>query len=278
MAIERQVIGTAERAWRALTRVPRALPSSARLASILFVAVLTLVALFAHRLPQPTAYHLFADTRTYLGIPNFMNVASNLAFLAVGLVGVVSLLGNGPARGTRGFYLLLFAALIAVCTGSMYYHWKPDHARLFWDRAPMTVAFSAFLAATVADRFDLRSGSLALSLALAVTLGSLVYWRVSVGAGNDNVWPYFVSMYGAIAIALLLIVLFPSHYPGERHALAALAIFAVAMAFDSWLDAPLYKLGAFMSGHTLKHLLAALAMLWLWWRMLRGRPWRTAGP
>jgi hypothetical protein len=226
--------------------------------------------------PREHFYHLFADTRTRFGIPNFMNVASNLAFLAVGLIGVVSLLRNGPALGTRMFYLLLFAALIAVSMGSMYYHWNPDHARLFWDRAPMTVAFSAFFAATVADRFDMRSGAFALSLALALTLGSLVYWRMSDIAGNDNVWPYFVAMYGAIAIALMLIVLFPSHYPGERHALASLAIFAVAMAFDSWLDAPLYELGNILSGHTLKHLLAALAMLWLWWHMLRRRPWRAA--
>src|SRR5687768_10303993 len=199
MVNERQVMGTTERGWRAATRGLRALPRSVRLASIFLMAVLTLGALFVDRLPQPTAYHLFADTRTRLGIPNFMNVASNLAFLAVGLIGVVSLLRNGPALGTRMFYLLLFAALIAVSMGSMYYHWNPDHARLFWDRAPMTVAFSAFFAATVADRFDMRSGAFALSLALALTLGSLVYWRMSDIAGNDNVWPYFVAMYGAIA-------------------------------------------------------------------------------
>ena len=259
--------------WQASTRRLRALPLRGRLAGVAVVAVLTLIALFAVRLSQPTAYHLFADTRAYLGIPNFMNVASNLAFMAVGAIGIISLLGSSGDRGPRVPYLLLFASLMAVSIGSMYYHWEPGHARLFWDRAPMTLAFASFLAGTVADRFGERWGRRALWAVSALTLGCLVYWRLSFGAGDDNVWPYVVSMYGSMAIAILLVVLFPSRYPAEVHAFLALMIFAVGMAFDSWLDAPLYRLTAVISGHSLKHLLAAAAMLWLWWHMLRGRRW-----
>lgn len=38
-------------------------------------------------IPQSKGYHFFADTRTCLGIVNFGNVVSNLAFLLVGLCG-----------------------------------------------------------------------------------------------------------------------------------------------------------------------------------------------
>jgi hypothetical protein len=42
-------------------------------------------------IPQSPAYHLFADQRTWFGIPNFLNVISNLPFAIVGLIGVVFL-------------------------------------------------------------------------------------------------------------------------------------------------------------------------------------------
>ncbi|MHB8728564.1 MAG: hypothetical protein ACYC9K_05940 [Sulfuricaulis sp.] len=35
---------------------------------------------------QDTAYHDFADRRSLLGVPNFLNVTTNLAFLAMGIV------------------------------------------------------------------------------------------------------------------------------------------------------------------------------------------------
>jgi hypothetical protein len=70
----------------------------ARTAGIWFLAVLalaiTVAALALPPLPQPPEYHQFADRRTLLGIPNFFNVFSNVAFLLVGGAGVVLLLRN----------------------------------------------------------------------------------------------------------------------------------------------------------------------------------------
>ena len=37
--------------------------------------------------PEPTAYHRFADHRSFLGIPNFADVASNLRFAVIALWG-----------------------------------------------------------------------------------------------------------------------------------------------------------------------------------------------
>ena len=41
-------------------------------------------------IPQPAAYHNFADQRVLLGVPHFWNVISNLPFASVGLLGVCS--------------------------------------------------------------------------------------------------------------------------------------------------------------------------------------------
>ena len=47
---------------------------------------------------QDHAYHAFADTRTFLGIPNFRNVSSNLPFLVVGTWGLAFLARSGSCH------------------------------------------------------------------------------------------------------------------------------------------------------------------------------------
>jgi hypothetical protein len=55
--------------------------------------VLTTVAGFAFfllpRIPQPQAYHMFADRRRFLGIPNFGDVVSNIPFAVIGICGLL---------------------------------------------------------------------------------------------------------------------------------------------------------------------------------------------
>ncbi|HEX7249749.1 MAG TPA: hypothetical protein VF262_05120, partial [Burkholderiales bacterium] len=39
-------------------------------------------------IPQYADYHRFADTRTFLGLPNFSDTASNIPFLLIGIAGI----------------------------------------------------------------------------------------------------------------------------------------------------------------------------------------------
>ena len=55
-------------------------------------AVVAAVGLLLPRIPQPQSYHVFADQRSLLGVPNFGDVVSNLPFAVVGLWGLVLLL------------------------------------------------------------------------------------------------------------------------------------------------------------------------------------------
>jgi uncharacterized membrane protein YqjE len=69
---------------------------------------------------------------------------------------------------------------------------------------------------------------------------------------------------------LVLAALFPA-----RRATRAADVFAVLGLYGlaliaEWLDRPIYALSAIVSGHTLKHLLAAAAALW-WLRAPRRR-------
>ena len=249
-----------------------------RLAVLWIAAATTVGAVFAHRMNAP-AYNVFADHVTCLGIPNFTNVASNLAFVAVGLVALVwfwaersRFLGTRFRNRTEiALYASFFAAAILVGLGSAYYHYAPTNATLFWDRVPMTFAVAALTGAFLAERVDCRTG-VVVGIALALFLpGTLVYWLASEARGAENLWPYLAGLYGSLGVATLVLVLFPSPYTHGGQALVALAWFAFAMPFDKVLDGWVYSLGGVMGGHAVKHLLAALAMFWIFWFMLRPR-------
>ena len=56
-----------------------------RVAILMAMFLLSVVAvLLIDPIPQDPGYHLFADTRPYLGIANFGDVTSNLGFAVVG--------------------------------------------------------------------------------------------------------------------------------------------------------------------------------------------------
>ena len=74
------------------------------------------------RIPQPQAYHLFADQRSFLGIPNFGDVVSNVAFGVIGILGLLFLLSS-KLRGVDGAFSRL-ARTMALHAG---FHWLvPD--------------------------------------------------------------------------------------------------------------------------------------------------------
>lgn len=60
-----------------------------------------LIAAIVPPIPQPQAYHQFADARYFFGIPNFCDVTSGVAFLFVGVAGLRFLL-DPCGWGQRG--------------------------------------------------------------------------------------------------------------------------------------------------------------------------------
>src|SRR5260370_31480899 len=106
--------------------------------------------LFLPPVHQDLSYHTFADQRTLWGIPNFFNVASNLPFLVIGLLGIWFIGVQTRNSQTvldpveRWPYLVLFAGVSLTALGSGYFHWAPNNDRLVWDRLPMAVRFMAF--------------------------------------------------------------------------------------------------------------------------------------
>lgn len=225
-------------------------------------------------IPQSAAYHDFTDRRGVGGIPNFLNVVSNLGFLLVGGLGLFFLVGPGTRRrflqpSERSPYLTFFIGVTLTCFGSAYYHLAPNNQRLMWDRLPMSLAFVSLLSACIAERISLKIGLAALPLLLLVGAGSVVYWRVSEQSGSGDLRLYIlVQFYSALAIAMVA-VMFPPIYTRSGELSLAILLYALAKIFEL-LDPQVYKLGGIVSGHTLKHLTAAISV-WFILHMLKHR-------
>jgi hypothetical protein len=253
---------------------PHAWPRQARLA-LLLAMILALLGFVASLppLPQPESYHRFADGRACLGMPNCLDVVSNAALLAVGLAGAIWMWRRGGDRVAgpeMTHYRVFFFAIVLTGIGSAYYHWAPDHGRLVWDRLPMSLAFMALLSASIAERLGPRAGRLAFAPLLLLGLASVLAWHVSELRGEGDLRPYLFMQGGAALAILLLPALFRSRYSHGGDFLRVLLLYGLALLLGEALDRHIYALGGMVSGHTLKHLVAGLAVLAVL-RMLRRR-------
>jgi hypothetical protein len=228
------------------------------------------------RIPQPQAYHLFADRRGFLGIPNFGDVVSNVPFGVIGIWGLLFLLRSSPNEQAGRFldsrerwpYVLVFIGLLLTAFGSSYYHLSPNNARLVWDRLPMTIAFMAMVAAIIAERISLRAGLWLLPLLLLVGMGSVLQWYASEARSAGDL-RFYAAVQTYSALILLLALVFPKRYTRTSDLAVVVGFYALAKALES-LDKPIFAMGQIVSGHTLKHLAAAAAGYWIL-RMLQER-------
>ena len=219
-------------------------------------------------IPQVQSYNDFADQRILLGIPNLLDVASNALFLFVGILGLAFVWRHGATSGgstcidlsEKWPYLFFFLGAALTCFGSGYYHLLPNDDRLMWDRLPMTVGFVSFFAANIAERINVKLGMRLLLPLIAMGIGSVLYWHHSElrTTGGDLRWYIEVQYYPILAI-LLLAFLFPSKYTHSARIFGVVGLYALSKVFEL-LDGSIFALGHVVSGHTLKHLAAALAV------------------
>jgi hypothetical protein len=225
------------------------------------------IALFWPRIEQDQRYHLFADDRTILGVRNGLNVLSNLAFVVVGAWGLrVALRGarfSDPRE--RPAWAALFAGVLLTAAGSAWYHLDPNDASLVWDRLPMSVGFMGLFAALIGERVSVTWGLRLLPPLLALGAASVAWW-----AWDGNLVPYYVVQFYPLVAILLLLALFPARYARGGDLVIALGLYVAAKEAETY-DRAIYQALGFVSGHTLKHLLAAAGAAWLAAMLLRRR-------
>ncbi|CAH2066718.1 unnamed protein product [Thlaspi arvense] len=235
-------------------------------------------------IPQSQAYHDFADQRSFLGIPNALNVISNFPFLIIGLVGLVLCfypddyfrfrrviidfciylsetnksklkLVKSVLRGEKLGWTCFFVGVAAVSFGSSYYHLHPDDARLVWDRLPMTIAFTSIMAIFVIERIDEHKGTYSIVPLLLAGLVSILFF--------DDLRPYALVQFVPCIVIPLMAILLPPMYTHSTYWLWAAGFYLLAKVEEA-ADKPIYSFTHhILSGHSIKHLCAAMVPVFL---------------
>ncbi len=229
-----------------------------RLRIILTVAAVGVVgSLFVPRIPQDPAYHQFANDRILLGIPNFWNVVTNIPFVLVGVFGLARV---SKVIALRSSYLLVCLGIVLVGVGSAYYHFSPSTKSLVWDRLPMTIVLMALFSAIIEDRVSSRAGKTLLWPLILVGAASVGYWYLSESQGSGDLRPYGLVQFLPFLLIPLILILYRSGRLCTAYlcwTLITYALAKIAEHFDLWI----FETTGTISGHSVKHLFASLAIL-----------------
>lgn len=223
--------------------------------------VLSAVALSVDPVPQDPAYHLFADRRTILGVPHFWNVVSNVPFVLVGIWGLLVLANRRATVVTELGYLYpaLFAALILTGIGSAAYHLSPSNSTLVWDRVGITLAVASLFCIVLGEHVSVR-GARRLFLPLAVAgLCTVAWWAFTEARMAGDLRPYALFQFMPMLLVPLILFLYPSRFDRSAFIWWVIALYALAKACEM-LDPAILAATGVLSGHSLKHVVAALAM------------------
>ena len=207
---------------------------------------------------QHPHYHDFADQRAWTALPHGLNVLSNVPFALAGIWGLVllALQGSQQTGAAWGGKLskLFFGGLLVTALGSSAYHWRPDDAGVVLDRLGICFAFAGLLGMAVAERVSQRAGHAMAALVMLFGPVAVGYWYAS-----GNLLPWAVLQGGGM---LLMVALACRPASNPEHALPLAWIVGIyALAKLSELgDTTVFALTHhWVSGHSLKHVVAAMA-------------------
>jgi hypothetical protein len=232
-------------------------PLQSREAALLWsVLALLAFAVLGPDVAQHAHYHAFADQHTRWGVPCAMDVLSNLPFAVAGLAGAYLLRqARGLSRTERLLGGLACLGLVLTAVGSAWYHLAPDDAGLAIDRTAMSAAFAGLLGLAACRVSDRAATAIAGCVLVAAPLA--VFWWSASG----DLLPWAVLQGGGM---LLLVVFAFTRPTGPALPVrwgVVIAAYAVAKLLEAG-DHLVWELsGQWVSGHTLKHVVAAAAVL-----------------
>jgi hypothetical protein len=223
------------------------------------------------RIAQPAHYNEFADRSVAFGIHHAADVLSNAGFALVAIWGWLALWRRRASEQLRAGwpgYNLFLIGLFLTAFGSGYYHLAPDNARLIWDRLPIALACAGLLVGVRGDtQPGLRTAIEAIVLG-CFAVASVAWWVYTDRTGAGDLRPYLLLQ----GLPLVLIPLWQKIHRApraDRIAFAAAMALYVLAKIAEVLDHQIANTIGFVSGHTLKHLIATTATAVVVWGLTR---------
>ena len=230
---------------------------------VVLITLGAIAALLNHGpISQPLSYHGFADKSVIWGVPNFFDVLSNIPFVLVGLLGLYKTSGNNRitiiAENRMG-YKMFFIGVALVGVGSGYYHLSPSNATLVWDRLPMTIVFMALCSIIIGEFTSIRLGSILLVPLVLFGVLSVLYWHWTEVAGQGDLRPYILVQFLPMLVIPVLLVCFNSEFTKVSGYWLLLSAYVIAKLLEHF-DREMHGVTSLVSGHSLKHVVAAIGI------------------
>lgn len=232
------------------------------------LSLFVIVAIAYGSVSQPQDYHDFADDREFLGMPNALDVMSNLAIIYPGLVGLsfVHERRNKSqiSEDETSIQITLFSGMILTFAGSVWFHLEPNDSTMLWDRLGMSVVIGSCISLLIHDMWD---RSLAAKIHLPIVIASIVsvlWWPVF-----DDLRIYFIVKHHPFILFPIFLFYGNLIYDKVSGYYWGLSMFILATLFE-FADQQIFEITGIVSGHTLKHLAAGLG-LWFLMVMIRDR-------
>ncbi len=211
-------------------------------------------------IPQNPSYHVFADQRTIFAIPHFWNVITNVPFVMVGMMGMV-LVSLGEIPGglpeLRKEYFVFFLGIFATGVGSMYYHYNPMNPTLLWDRLPLALTFMAFFSAIVGEHVSISISRKLFWPLIALGIISVLYWYATERSGHGDLRWYVLVQFLPVFLCPIILLLFKPKLVSVTYLWVVCGSYVIAKSAEM-LDRQIFAAGHIVSGHSIKHLAAAL--------------------
>jgi len=229
------------------------------------LCVISLLIFLQGPIPQHPEYHNFADTRPLqVNIPNALNVISNVPFFFAGLYGLWVLMHYSndafEIAKHRAAYWVLFSSTCFVAVGSAYYHLWPTMETLFCDRLPMTIAFMSIVTILLTEKVNPQRGHRTLLPLVAVGMFSVAWWLFTElhPSRVGDMRLYILVQCSPVLLTPMIVCFYPDRYTHTFYMHITTGLY-IAAKIAEVLDRQIFGwTGEVVSGHTLKHLIAAV--------------------
>lgn len=123
----------------------------------------------------------------------------------------------------------------------------------------MTIAFMSLFSIIISEFISLRTGKTLLFPLLLIGASSVLYWNYTESNGVGDLRFYALVQFLPMLLIPLILILFPSKYKAINGYWWLLGAYIAAKILE-YFDTEIYDLLGVISGHSLKHVAAALGM------------------
>jgi len=128
----------------------------------------------------------------------------------------------------------------------------------------MTIAFMALFAIIIGEFISSELGRKILWPLIILGGVSVIYWYITETNGNGDLKPYILIQFLPMLLIPIILGFFPSAFTHIQGYWLLLGAYLLAKIFESY-DESVYNLFHFISGHSMKHIVAAFGV----WLLLR---------